>query len=88
MSQATIDRSECDREPIHVPGSVQPHGVLLVTDPSSLRILQVAGAIERILDCRIETICGHTVAEVLGMHAASQPLRKLHQNPSIWDQLP
>lgn len=22
--------TECDREPIHIPGSIQPHGALLV----------------------------------------------------------
>ena len=71
MSQATIDLSACDREQIHVPGSVQPHGVLLVTDPRSLRILQVAGETDRILGRPIDTICDRTVAEVLGTHAAA-----------------
>lgn len=27
-----VDLSNCDREPIHVPGSIQPHGVLLAFD--------------------------------------------------------
>ncbi|MGN6725364.1 MAG: hypothetical protein ACTHLZ_05570, partial [Tepidisphaeraceae bacterium] len=26
----TIDLTNCDREPIHIPGSIQPHGALLV----------------------------------------------------------
>ena len=25
------DLTTCDREPIHIPGSIQPHGVLLVS---------------------------------------------------------
>lgn len=25
----------CDREPIHLSGAIQPHGVLLVVDPTS-----------------------------------------------------
>jgi two-component system, chemotaxis family, sensor kinase Cph1 len=29
------DLTDCDREPIHVPGAIQPHGVLLVVDPAS-----------------------------------------------------
>jgi len=37
------DLSTCDREPIHIPGSIQPHGVLLVMDRYSLTIEQVAG---------------------------------------------
>ena len=41
-----IDLTDCDREPIHIPQAVQPHGFLLVLDGDSLTILQGAGAIE------------------------------------------
>jgi light-regulated signal transduction histidine kinase (bacteriophytochrome) len=37
------DLTTCDREPIHVPGSIQPHGVLLVVDRSTYCVEQVAG---------------------------------------------
>jgi chemotaxis family two-component system sensor kinase Cph1 len=63
--------SQCDREPIHVPGSIQPHGILLVADIGSLRILQVAGETDRIIGRRIDSIRGHTIAELLGSHAAT-----------------
>ena len=36
----------CDREPIHIPQAIQPHGFLLVLSPDSLTIEQGAGAIE------------------------------------------
>lgn len=29
---ATIDLDNCDREPIHIPGHIQPHGVLIALD--------------------------------------------------------
>jgi two-component system, chemotaxis family, sensor kinase Cph1 len=29
VAAATVDLTNCDREPIHVPGAVQPHGLLL-----------------------------------------------------------
>jgi len=38
-----VDLSTCDREPIHVPGSIQPHGVLLVVNRADLVIVQYAG---------------------------------------------
>jgi light-regulated signal transduction histidine kinase (bacteriophytochrome) len=38
-----VDLTTCDREPIHIPGSIQPHGVLLVVDREELRIEQSAG---------------------------------------------
>ncbi|ESR23860.1 ATP-binding protein [Lutibaculum baratangense] len=34
MTALTPDLDACAREPIHIPGSVQPHGVLLVIDPA------------------------------------------------------
>lgn len=33
-AQQTVDLSNCDREPIHIPGSIQPHGALLAFDAS------------------------------------------------------
>ena len=38
-----LDLTNCDREPIHIPGSIQPHGILLVVDPNSEVVLQAAG---------------------------------------------
>ncbi|MEP0507152.1 MAG: hypothetical protein ABJD38_00370, partial [Aurantimonas coralicida] len=29
----------CDREPIHIPGSIQPHGMLLVADRGTLDVV-------------------------------------------------
>ncbi|WP_370193316.1 hypothetical protein [Aurantimonas coralicida] len=36
----------CDREPIHLPGSIQPHGMLLVADRGTLDVVAGAGDIE------------------------------------------
>ena len=38
-----VDLSTCDREPIHQPGSIQPHGALLVVNCADLVIVQYAG---------------------------------------------
>lgn len=37
------DLTTCDREPIHIPGSIQPHGILLVVNRDDFSILQCAG---------------------------------------------
>ena len=34
-----VDLTNCDREPIHIPGSIQPHGAMIVCDPASFIIL-------------------------------------------------
>ena len=41
-SGAQVDVTNCDREPIHTPGSVQPHGALFALDPTSERVLAVS----------------------------------------------
>jgi two-component system, chemotaxis family, sensor kinase Cph1 len=68
---STIDLSNCDREPIHIPGSVQPHGVLLVVEPETTRILQVAGDTQSTLGRDIDAILGECVTDVVGGYAAS-----------------
>ncbi|RCJ21747.1 cyanobacterial phytochrome A [Nostoc sp. ATCC 43529] len=35
-----VDLTNCDREPIHIPGYIQPHGVLLALQEPELTILQ------------------------------------------------
>lgn len=35
-----VDLTNCDREPIHIPGSIQPHGCLLVCDINAATILR------------------------------------------------
>jgi len=48
MSDTLIppDLTSCDREPIHGPGSIQPHGIMVVADQDSFVVRHVAGDIE------------------------------------------
>ncbi len=38
----TFDLTNCDREPIHIPGLIQAHGVLLLLQEPELKIVQVS----------------------------------------------
>ena len=59
----------CDREPIHIPGAIQPHGFLLVLDADG-RIVQGAGDIEAQtgredwLGAALQDLLGEQIAEV------------------------
>jgi light-regulated signal transduction histidine kinase (bacteriophytochrome) len=35
-----VDLTNCDREPIHIPGSIQPHGCLIVCDANATTVLR------------------------------------------------
>ena len=41
-----VDLKSCDSEPIHIPGAIQPHGILLIADGVSLEVVAGAGNIE------------------------------------------
>ncbi|MHB0705468.1 HWE histidine kinase domain-containing protein [Roseomonas mucosa] len=59
------DTSTCDREPIHVPASIQPHGLLLVLDPDTLRVLQAAGDMQHLLDIPLDAALGEEAGRFL-----------------------
>lgn len=42
VTTQTVDLTNCDKEPIHIPGSIQPHGMLLVLKEPQLEIVQVS----------------------------------------------
>ena len=66
-----VDLTNCDREPIHIPGSIQPHGLLLVLDPEDFRVLQFAGDTQRLLDRAPEAILGEPAGALLGAGLAA-----------------
>ena len=66
----TLDLTACDREPIHAPGAIQPHGLLLIADPKDLRLIAVAGDVEGRLGL-IEW-AGRPLAKAIGAERASQ----------------
>ena len=55
------DLTACDREPIHIPGSIQSHGHLLIVDPASGRIVGAAGR----SDSLTRDLIGQSLAQAL-----------------------
>ena len=65
------DITACDREPIHIPGAIQPHGLLLVVTADTLCVVAGAGAIEERLapdwlGQPIAALVGDEVAQIVG----------------------
>jgi chemotaxis family two-component system sensor kinase Cph1 len=56
IDDVTLDN--CESEPIHIPGAIQPHGVLLACRGEQRTVVQVSANVERLL--------GRTPQEVLG----------------------
>ena len=75
MSAPTFDLTSCDREPIHIPGAIQPHGILLVLDAATGRLAHGAGDVAGALG-RMDWL-GAEGAEILGL----DPRRQVAKGP-------
>lgn len=62
----TVDLTNCDREPIHIPGSVQPHGAMLVCDPATFEILFYSENAAQVLELAEADLTGKALIDVLG----------------------
>lgn len=60
-----VDLSNCDREPIHIPGSIQPHGCLLVCDVRLDRVQRHSSNANALLALEGE-LNGRQIAELFG----------------------
>ncbi len=59
-----VDLSNCDREPIHIPGSILPHGAMLVVDPSTWKIEQIAGDCQTLLGASLDSLVGASLQDL------------------------
>ena len=73
-----LDLTNCDREPIHIPGRILPHGVMLVLHPDNLTIEQVAGDAAGILGRSPEEILGQPLDRLCSA-AQVEHLRRLRE---------
>ena len=59
-----VDLTTCDREPIQIPGAVQPHGVLLVLSASDLTVLQVTQNAKAIIGVEVDALIGKSLSAI------------------------
>ncbi|HEY9881571.1 MAG TPA: ATP-binding protein [Leptolyngbyaceae cyanobacterium] len=59
-----VNLTNCDREPIHIPGSVQPHGILLALAPD-LTIEQISDTTQALLGIAPAELLGQSLATLL-----------------------
>jgi light-regulated signal transduction histidine kinase (bacteriophytochrome) len=68
----SADLTNCDREQIHSPGSIQPHGCLLALAPDDLRVVQAGGRTEELLGVPPEALLGRTLEPLIGPAMSDQ----------------
>lgn len=65
MTDEMVDLTNCDREPIHIPGLIQPQGVLLVLQASTLEIIQVSSNTQAIIGRQPQHLLGKQLSDLL-----------------------
>ena len=82
QADIATDLTNCDREPIHRPGAILPHGAMLVLDAETLEILQVAGDLTGLLGASPEDLLGNP-AKTIFRPEQIENLRALSANFSL-----
>lgn len=78
--QFKVTLKNCEDEPIHIPGSIQPHGVLFALDDESV-IRKVSANIEEHLQLRPEQVLGKPLGDIL----PEEPIRNLFRCLTQWN---
>ncbi len=61
LNRGGVDLTNCDREPIHIPGAILPHGAMLVLECATLRVLQAAGDTQGLLGQPLDALLDRPV---------------------------
>jgi chemotaxis family two-component system sensor kinase Cph1 len=67
---STPDLTNCEREPIHIPGAIQPHGLLLALDAEH-RVVTVSRNCAQLLGRPAHDLIGTDVGDALGQEPAA-----------------
>lgn len=84
QNRTAVDLSNCDREPIHIPGSIQPHGCLLACDKDLRSILRHSANAKEFLNIDDISLVGRDLESVIGdaaVHTLRNELAR-NNNPS------
>ncbi|MCS0504186.1 HWE histidine kinase domain-containing protein [Ancylobacter mangrovi] len=72
LSPESVNLSNCDREPIHVPGSIQCHGCLLACDETGESVERCSENAAGMLRAQDGPVLGQRLKALLGAEAAGQ----------------
>jgi two-component system, chemotaxis family, sensor kinase Cph1 len=81
ISQSGLVLTNCDREPIHIPGAVQPHGVMVVLHPVDLTVLQATTNVASIFGLSLNELLGSSLDLLLGIDSGPPLLNSLRELP-------
>jgi chemotaxis family two-component system sensor kinase Cph1 len=79
----TVNLTNCDQEPIHIPGFIQPYGLLLCLDSASLQIEQISQNIESALGRSVESLLGQPLSCLIPTRQAESIQSRLQEGDGV-----
>jgi light-regulated signal transduction histidine kinase (bacteriophytochrome) len=67
-----IDLDNCAREPIHIPGSIQPRGVLAVVREADFEVRQVSANVADLLGLSVDSVLGQHLSALMGIEQSNR----------------
>ncbi|BDB45548.1 MULTISPECIES: SpoIIE family protein phosphatase [Mycobacterium] len=67
-----IDLENCAREPIHIPGHIQPRGVLAVVREPGFELRQVSANVGELLGRSVDDVLGKHLSALIGVEQAAR----------------
>lgn len=65
ITSENVNLTNCDREQIHIPNSIQPHGCLIVLDQDSFEIIQASQNVDKILGYEYSDLINSPLNKIL-----------------------
>ncbi|GII99820.1 PAS domain-containing protein [Sediminihabitans luteus] len=78
-----VDLDNCAREPIHIPGRIQPRGVLLALRASDARVTQCSDTVAAVLGRPVDDVLAAPLADAVGAAAARAILDRASTIPDL-----
>ncbi len=75
-----LDLSLCEREPIHIPGAIQPHGAVIAADVDGLLVTHASANLLAILGIAAEDVLGRPLKHAIGKTACRALLASASQS--------
>lgn len=72
-----VDLSSCEKEPIHIIGTTQAHGVIVGCDKNTGRITQVGENCKELFDLSAEDLIGEKLMSILGENYTRQIIKTI-----------
>lgn len=80
ITAQNVDLSNCDREAIHIPGAIQPHGILFAIEEAELRIVQVSNNTYPIIGIHPQELLEKPLSELISFEQINAIRECISQN--------